>query len=415
MLYTITNMKARGKSRHNPLQHFFSTQILPQAGEQYRDTQSSSFKTAVSILGTFIKTLGIGSTKEFNTKYKMVLHSLKSSKRSKETKRKIAYFMALAYQTLNNITAQKEFLKLYNKYKYEIQRGREKNAPINTKEQRCLQHVSLKKLRSKPIDFGALTPDDLLFNLLVRMDETPRNDYRLLVYTNEEPKQVQGNNYLVCLSNGSCKILLGKYKTYSTYGVWKMNISEKYPELARYIEQFIAHWELPNNTVLFLNKVKKPYPSNKFSEHIQTLFENKTGFRISMNCFRKIKANALFHQNPRILNMPLEEQKKWIEEHFRHGLATSNLYYKRVDKDDPVSVVTWNESVQSSAKALSVSNRVPSYSASTVSTKKSKKRKYSKSNKSRLWAFRDALKSVMKEYNVNDNEVTKLLSGQLLI
>ena len=390
--------------------------IIPKV---YKDPQSSSFKTSVSIMRTFARSAGLVSVRDLDVKYRMALNNLQTSKRAKETKRKIAYFMALAYKELQNVQAQKDFVQLYMQYKMDIQKAREKNKAINEKEMRCLQNINLKDLRAKPIDFGMMTPDDLLYNLLVRMDETPRLEYRLLRYNNytPAPNVLKSSNFLIVTPNGQCELVLSKYKTFSTYGTWRINIARKYPELARYIEQYIEYHKLPTGAILFLNTANKPYPSNKFSEHVQTVFEKKIGQRISMNCFRKIKVNALFHQNPNILKMSLEEQKKWIEDHFRHSLANSMLYYKRVDHQPELM------SIAESYKSLHKTSPTPSMrrldeqmaNLAISPPKKKRNNKKSKKGRNRLWNFRDELHTLMDDYDVNVNEVTKLLSKQLLI
>ena len=419
------------------LKYFVDT-IIPQV---YQDPHSSSAKTITSIMKTFLDSVDVHTTNEFQQNTSKLLSTLRSSKRSKETKRKLAYFFALASKNLKDTPSQKQYVDMYVQYKVEIVKDREKNTAINDKEMRILRKVSLKDLRSKDIRLDDLTQDALLYNLLVYMDETPRLEYRLLMFLNKEPKpQVQKKrNFLVYSDVGpKCELLLGNYKTYSKYGLWRIDIAKKYPELTGYIGKYINAHRLSPYDVIFLNVRKRPYPSNKFSEYVQRMFENRLGLKISMNIFRKIKVNALFHQNPKILQMPLEKQKKWVEQHFRHSLGNSMLYYKRVSelkdlKDgnmgSPISIsaastVSRNPSIASTTKSIH-SSRIGSegrwdsraiHDGPSIFTN-SHGRSHLKDldEKHKLWEFRDELNHMMADYNIKSNEVIKMLSKKLLI
>ena len=282
----------------------------------------SSFKTAFSVVSSFLRQNP--NLKDLSKDGEKILSAILNSKKSKETKRILLHIFAyLLERVSNNKKVHRKFIHAYTQIKSEIIEERKNNKPRSVKEAECL-NISLNNLREKGIDMNVFTQKELLYNLLIFIDETPRLEWRMLVYN---PKtDISQKNYIVCLE-GRCQIILNKYKTSKTYGRWVIEIKDN---MKQYLYKYIKQMNIVPNKYFFLNKRNKPYPSNKFSEHIQRMFKEKTGSPISINCLRKIKENALFHQNKKILNMSLKEREDYVKQHFRHSLQSSLLYYNRI-------------------------------------------------------------------------------------
>lgn len=475
---------------------------------QKYNTNSPSFKTSYSITKSFInkhKKLfeSKSKTDEPYTNFKNnaleVLSIIQSSKLSKETKRKLLLFFALLLKNLEEKELYVKYFQLYSKLKYDLISERRKNMPRGYKEVQCLG-VSLAELRKKPIDMNDFDPQTLLYNLLVFLDETPRLEYRFLIYNgsktgsngsktgsneskigsnesktdsnasktgsnesktggngsktgsnkvkngksnakngknNAKNKDEIGDNYLQKQSNSSNYVMiLNNYKTYNTYGPWHIEIQNA--KLCQYINKYIQnHKELRPGSYVFVNTVGKPFSSNKFSEYVQSTFLNKTDTKISINCLRLLKENQLFHHNPAILKMSLEDKDNWLIQHFRHSFATATLYYNRINKSES------NPSVSSSNTSESSSNASISYpsesSSSTIFNTSEINDEFMESNPSndsssnfsnssndsseasihhmenKIISFKKDMRQLMSRYDISQNQVLKLISPQGLL
>lgn len=310
--------------------------------EKY-NVHSSSFRTSYSITRSFVNSNAElfddtnSSTLKPYVKFidnaPKILHIIETSKSSQETKRKLLLFFALLLKKLNEEKLHVQYLKLYRKIKYNIIDQRKTNVPRGYKEIQCLD-ISLRKLRNQPINHKKLDAKTLLYNLLIYIDETPRLDYRTLKY-NPSTSNSNNGNYLKYSTrkNSDCNVMivLNDYKTSRKYGTWTIKI--KHNQLCEYINKYIKHNNLKSNQHIFLNANHKPFSSNKFSEFVQNVFKGKLGVKISINCLRIMKENQLFHQNPDTLNWSLKEKEDWVVNHFRHSLATSRLYYQRINSN----------------------------------------------------------------------------------
>ena len=448
--------------------------------EKY-DVNSSSFKTSYSITKSFINrhldlfepkskkkqnankdenldankdeysknsdNISTKSTQTFLKNASKILKIIEDSNASDETKRKLLLFFALLLKKLNEHDLHVKYLKTYRKIKYNIIDERKSSVPRGYKEIQCLG-VSLQKLRNVPININELDAKTLLYNLLVYIDETPRLDYRSLIYNPSTSNKQSSINHLNYMKNykdksgNDCNIMivLNDYKTYKKYGTWTIKIN--HTKLCEYINKYINHHKLKANEYIFLNANHKPFTSNKFSEFVQNIFKKKVGIKISINCLRILKENQLFHQNPQTLNWSLKEKEKWVVQYFRHSLATSRLYYQRIKHNDSnnntpkhtqndteISGLTKTKSFHKkkhhkkhnkkhyrenkSLSSTSAHNNNDENGGNSESITESIKQHKYKANK--MISFTNELNELMQKYNVGKPQVRKLISKEVLI
>ena len=398
-------------------------QFMKQQISSVYDQSSCSFKTMQSILGKFIRTnlSDIETVDDFIENVDNVMKIIKSSHKSKETKRKIVYFLALACKQLKLKEAQMNYFEYYKQLKKEIIETRTENDSINKKEAECLK-FSLEKLRKRELE-QKTDQSSLLYNLLIFLDETPRLEFRTLVF-HPIPPIKQDVNYLEKVNDGY-QIVLNKYKTSRTYGQWIIPIRRSQPnsftdDLIEYIKKYIAQNQTKRNELIFYNRNNKEYPSNKFSEFVQSTFSDKINAKLNINCIRKLKINALFHQNPKILKMSLKEQKDWVIKHFKHSLPNSMLYYKRVPEKngDETNEEGFNHHLQSNQS--NVDNMFQYYPNESMDDRINKialnaAAKESALNSDRLYKFRSKLYHLMNQYDVKASEVQRIVGKEILI
>lgn len=259
---------------------------------------------------------------------------IEQSNKKNATKKKLFYLFSII---CNRKKSQIKYLELYKLKKKTILKDRTKNEALNIKEADNLS-LSFEKLRKLGIQKN-FTQHDLLFNLLIFIDETPRLEYRTLRYAPTHSFQV-GKNYLtpkVSAQLDSWMIILDSYKTRETYKTWYIQIENR--KLNKYLTDYFNFFGLAQNTLVFPNSKQKIRPSNKFSEFVQRMFKTKTGKSININSLRKIKECALFHRNPEInaLSVPLDKKQNFVEKYFKHSLQTAQLYYHKIDCNDEPS------------------------------------------------------------------------------
>ena len=354
---------------------------------KYKNNKSS-YKTAYSTIHSFLKRNS--QFTDLLTDGGKILDTILTSKKSKETKRKLLFVFAFLLEKLNETKLHRKYIQAYTKIKYEIINDRKINKARSVKEAECL-NISLQKLRSVKINIDELNQRTLLYNILIYLDPTPRLELRKLVYS---PKQnIPEKNYIVCES-GKCEIVLNDYKTSKYYKEWRIELEG---DLKNYVENYIEKMKLNRGDNFFLNTRKKPYPSNKFSELIQKIFKDKIGVSISINCLRKIKERDLFHQNPKILNMSLKDREEYVKKNFRHNLHTSMLYYNRVGENNTEKTKTKSESENQQKQELETSDQSDISSASTQSVEKN------------IFDFMKDLNILTKTYGIDREQLKRIL------
>lgn len=343
----------------------------------YGRKDASTYVMGMPILRSLFKSNPqIKTTKDFDVYAKELLESISKSTKSLETKRKLLFLLALLFQELKLEHYKKLYLGKYKHYKKKILDDRKKNEPRSIKELQCLK-FDLGDLRRKPINLLSLNQKSLIYYLLIFIDETPRLDYRSLVYN--PTINIDTLNYLKFTSQEQY-IMLNNYKTRKKYGPWKIPIV--HPPLLNYLQQYIKKHQLQSNQHIFLNSKKNLYPSNKFSEFVQQSFLKQTGRRMNINCIRMLKERYLFHQNPKTLHMSLDEREKFVEKYFTHSYGTAMLYYHRIDKN------------KEEKKPTLISQKNPI---------------------DRFQEFQQKLNNLMKEYSITNTQAHKLFSNQSLI
>lgn len=358
--------------------------------------QPQSYRTCVSAVRQFIKHADIQSKEQFLQRADYYLGKIDSYKRSKETKRLVLFVLALVLKNLGQKKFHREYYNAYRKLKKEIEETRKKNEARGEKEQQCLSWT-LEKLRSKSINENDLTQKALLYNLLVFLDETPRLEFRFLIFQPAVPSTE--DNYLFRDDEKGWYIMLNQYKTMKRYGPWKISLQQN-QDLANYVSKYVQANQLQPGQHIFLNARQQPFPSNKFSEFVQRTFFAYTGTRITINCLRKIKENHLFLKNPKSLEMSLAQKEDWVQNHFRHSLNTSQLYYNRIDPNRKPRSVTIIREPRNFVPQKDLRKSSPRAKNFAPPTKK-------KTPKD----FEQELNRLMKEFNLSNLQVSKIVSG----
>lgn len=269
--------------------------------------------------------------------YKDICNRIINSPKKAATKKKTLYILFLLCKHLgNDEKSQVHFIQNYSRIKRNMKKEREKNQPVNIKEANNL-NITLNDLRSLGIQ-SKFNQKDLLYNLLIFIDETPRLEYRTLIYESNPNKLLNNNNYLI-FNDNKFMLVIDNYKTRKTYGTWYINIHNGL--LHEYILQYIQHHNLIPGQSLFPNYKNNIRPSNKFSEFLQRTFKDKIGKLININSLRKIKESSLYH-NINKNNWSIENKKKFVQKYFKHSLATADLYYHKVGilSDSPITPMT---------------------------------------------------------------------------
>jgi len=290
-------------------------------------TKPSTLRSAKSLMNGLIKyAVGFDKLSDLKKKSATLLKTILGMEKSQETKRKYIYYVSLLLKKLKMTAQREEYMNAYTKLKTDIETERKQNKVRSEKEEKSIENT-LEKMRKIEINNEQSDPKSLLFNLLIHLDETPRLEYRELIYN---PKSnLDEKNYLQ-VSNNTIKLVLNKYKTSDKYGTWTINIAN--PKLKKYIKHYIEQNCVKPDQYIFVNRKGNIYPSNKFSEYVQKTFKQKVGTPIRMNDLRKIKEMELFHKAPKTLKKSLAEREKFVEDKFKHSHTTAQTYYNRVDE-----------------------------------------------------------------------------------
>lgn len=311
-------------------------------------SKPSSFKASFSLINAFLRSIkkeditenDVVSNKTQNELVKQILLSDKS----RETKRKLLLILAALLKKIHAPLKTKAEQRCYVEYtnlKRDLISSRKANVAISDKEANALS-LDFSELRQKFQE--KLDQRSLLYNMFVFIDETPRLEYRILTLHN--PKS-PSSNFLKFVAKKAV-IVLNVYKTSKKYGTWTIKVEN--PKLNKYIHDYVTTKKMKPGDDFFKNSKSEPFASNKFSEEFQSAFQAVTNTKVNLNSFRKLKENALFHKNPEVLKMSLKEREKWVEKHFKHSLATSMLYYNRVEKSK-TSLTNTSEETRTSVSA----------------------------------------------------------------
>ncbi len=330
--------------KNRPIQHEFNTLIRL----RYSDSLST-YKSAQSTVNTLLKGHSyLKYSVDIVTHGSRLLEDIMRGFYSDETKRKQVYYCALL---INSFTVQLPeakalhtlYIERYMEIKKKLQSIRTKNTPINEKEKNALQ-LTLGDLRKNKI-MKEYTPNDLLYNLLIFIDETPRLDFRLLQFyenaTSEELDDIGeidlemhesglgARKNLLVKTGKRFAIILNNYKTFGFYGTWHIGIHSN--PLTEYLTNYLNLMETNHLDFLFLTPISKEiYQTSKFSQFTQRMFEKKVGLPIPMNTIRKMKEMYLFHKNPIIQYWSTDTKERWVKKYFKHSLPTSVNYYDKV-------------------------------------------------------------------------------------
>jgi hypothetical protein len=368
----------------------FFTKMTQIMKKQY-NIQSSSYINGISGIRSFIqRNPQLWMEKDvkinFQKNGRKILFTMTNESTKIETKRKLIFNVSLLLKEMNLDKLHLVYIKKYNNYLFELKQRRMTSLPINFKEQKCLQ-MSLAEMRKKNIDITELDQYTLLYNLLVFIDETPRLDYRTLIY---DPTS-EHNNYI---TQDLDMIIINNYKTSKTYGKWTIPITN--PELRSYLQEYIIFKKSKSNDKFFSNQNNNYFPSNKFSEFVQQSFFRKINVKMNINCLRKVKQRDLFHHNPKKLHMSIGEQRSFIIQHFRHSLSTaSEYYYKKIDLDN--------------------NNNNKFVAKDDMEIHKISRKNHIVTNHKNLLQFKEELHELMKNFNVNHMQVRKILNIDIFI
>lgn len=323
--------------------------------------------------------------------------------KSPETRRRLYHVFHLLYKWSHNPKEAEMFKQESAKIRQELNEFLQNNLPRSTKEAECLG-ISFAHIRNNyPVRQNKnkknMNPKMLLFNLLVHQDQTPRLEYRMLQW---KPKKKKNANYItVDKKTKKVKMVINDYKTAKTYGVWEFELQ---PDVSEYVTSFIEYHKPKANSYFFKTNTGKPYLSNKFSKYVKQMFKWVIGQRVNMNCLRKIKEKALFHQNPQFMNVSIKDKDQWLIDNFRHNLKTAMLYYNPLVNQPPMQRV-----MTSTGSMPQVPSRVPeSARAPAMYTTR-------RSFENNIKSFLTEMHSTMNKYNISYRLLRQLICKDVLI
>jgi len=298
--------------------------IKPILDKLYKNTKENTYKTVTSTMSAFCSKNP--DIKSINN-HKLIIARIMNTKSKKPTKLKQLFIFGSIYKELNKKKAKEAILKEYKTLNKDLYKQLKKNKPRSFKDKIC-KDTTLQSLRDI-LDYDDLDQKNILFSIYVSMDYTPRLELSDLIYvTSHKPSKdkYKNKNYIYFNNNNKCFIVLNDYKTAETYGTWNIPVDGKLKiQLSKYLKEYKS-----NNEHVFLNRVKKPFPRNKFSEFFQSCFKKKLKRKITSTCLRKIKENHVYHHNTSMLNMSVAEKEKYLIKYFRHNKKTAENWYKFV-------------------------------------------------------------------------------------
>ncbi len=290
-------------------------------------TSENSYRSTASAIKVFIRHLKIYNNSLFINKPTLVIRELRDYKRKKETKKRILW--AIIYSIIHLPAAKDAVIKYKTKAK-QIRLAIEdevKENKIRSKVEKNASHIDYLQLKKKPINKKVLTQKELIYNMLIHQRHTPRLEYRLIKVYDKLPKDFKGNA-IVKNKRGNFKMTLNDYKGKRHHGVWEFLLNK---QLSNYIVLYLKEHSIKSGDNLFLSPIaKKVFKSGGFSKFISNAFKKKVGLPINMNIIRRLKVNHLFYKNARFHKQSTKKQEELSIELFRHKLAVSQAYYKRV-------------------------------------------------------------------------------------
>ncbi len=282
--------------------------------------KESSYKTNESTIRSFMGFSGIQTIDDITKLGSEVIEVVMNYPRARETRRKVLLILMRVFTELK-LPEQTDALKrVYLELKTSIRKDRKKNEPRTEKEKVCLE-TSLDDLREVKINHDDQDKSDLIFNLLVHSDYSPRLDYRTVIF---KPTERKGKNYI---TEKCTRIVLNNYKTAAKYGKWVIPLHGK---LRTYLRRYVEARNIRPNEFLFATRHAEAPSAANFSTLIEKTFKKKVGKPIRINTLRKIKEIQLYHRNPETMRMSLKQHEDLVVKYFRHSHDTAIVYYNRV-------------------------------------------------------------------------------------
>lgn len=153
--------------------------------------------------------------------------------------------------------------------------------------------------------------DYLLVDMMVTYPV--RNDLADIIITSKKSED-KDHNYLWCMSNNSCTLVINKHKTANHRGPITIKIN---PRISQLINALIK--KDPNRKYLFHDNNDQPYTSASFYAKLSTLFNRRFGIKISSTLLRKIIDSGKFGK--------ISKEEKEMAEVQGHSLETQRRIY----------------------------------------------------------------------------------------
>ena len=281
-------------------------------------------KTERSVVNSFFKNTKIKN----NISEKTFLKKIRDYNKSDETKKKL---LGVIGRTMKYPSFQREYTDIMRR----LNQRYKKNEPNSEKERRALK-ISYEMLYNKlPEVYKApVSKRGLIYVLLVGIENTPRLDYRTLIYyprkTIKATKKDSDLNY-ICRHKGKYIIVLNKYKNSKYHAQWVINVEDD--KVNHYINRYLKTFSVKKGDFIFRTLNGTPFTSSSFSSFVSNTFNNIIGTPIDISTLRKVKAMSLIHRNPKILELSLDQKNKLALELLRHTYDNSALYYNKVKED----------------------------------------------------------------------------------
>ncbi len=286
-----------------------------------------SYNSTSSAIRAFIRNLKLYNNDMFVKNPIRTLKEIRDYDRKPETKKRVLW--GIIYSIIH-IPEAKDAVIQYKIRAKQIRLALEQIVRENkprSKVEKDASHIKYLDLRKEDINNELLTQKDLMYNLLVYQKHTPRLEYRLLRYYKKLPKDFKGNG-LTKNKGGTYKMTINDYKGFRHHGEWIYSLSKT---LSKYVTLYLKEHSIKDGDYIFLRpKAKTPHTASSFSKFVGVAIRKRIKVRIHMNVWRSMKVNALFYDSPSFHKYSTKKQEELSVEYFRHKLAVSQSYYKRV-------------------------------------------------------------------------------------
>lgn len=285
-------------------------------------TSENTIKQAIGMCRNRIFKTGFAeTTNDFLQNIDKIYALMLEENVSKECKRKAFIYASDLLKYLKKPEKSKKFHDVFKRLTTEIFENRKKNEIRGEKEEKALV-LSLDNLSGNEIKQNNINTLDLVYNLLVFIPETPRLDYRTLIYEpkNKNVSSIKRNN------NGTYTITLINYKNSKFYGPWIIPVRNK--SLVKYIDEYIKKKGIQINTLFIPNNKGSEHTSSNFSKTVTRAFQKRTGTEIGIDELRKIKERDM-SKDYGLNTKSTKEIEDFTKKFFRHTIATSMIYYRR--------------------------------------------------------------------------------------